>query len=126
MNHPYVNELIASYECEGDARKVVCIGDSGQKGTDVYWCEETGKWVCVDLDFPGQTVTCEEIALVRLHEDADPEEGISQRALACDFEREKGLWLIDAEELEELAVRYVAALEVLWSSKTQVVAHRVS
>ena len=48
------------------------IGDSGQKGTDVYWCEETGKWICADLDFPGQTVTCEEIALVRLHEDADP------------------------------------------------------
>jgi hypothetical protein len=119
MNNPYVSELIASSQCEGDARKVVCIRDSGQEGTDVYWCEASGKWVWVDLDHPPDTVACDEIALVRLHEDADPEDGIDQRALACDFEREEGLWLIDAEDLEQLVGRYGAALEVLWSSKTK-------
>jgi hypothetical protein len=30
----------------------------------------------------------------------DAEEGLSQRTLACDGEREAGRWLIDAEELE--------------------------
>ena len=32
---PYVNELMASRHCAGDDRKVVCIGDSGQRGTDL-------------------------------------------------------------------------------------------
>jgi hypothetical protein len=60
--HPSVNELIASRRCAGDDRKVVLIGDSGQKGTDVYWCETIGQWVCVDLEAGAQTVTAEEIA----------------------------------------------------------------
>ena len=60
--NPYVNELIASRRCAGDDRKVVLIGDSGQKGTDVYWCETIGQWVCVDLEAGAQTVTAEEIA----------------------------------------------------------------
>ena len=120
--NPYVNELIASRRCAGDDRKVVCIGDSGQKGTDVYWCETIRQWVCVDLEAGAQTVTAEEIALVRLHEDADPLDGLRQRSLACDFEREKGLWLIDAAELEQLA-GYGDALEVLWPSKPLVASH---
>ena len=64
--NPYVNELIASRRCAGDDRKVVLIGDSGQKGTDVYWCETICQWVCVDLEAGAQTVTVEDIALVRL------------------------------------------------------------
>ena len=100
----------------------MCIGDSGQKGTDVYWCETIRQWVCVDLEAGAQTVTAEEIALVRLHEDADPLDGLRQRSLACDFEREKGLWLIDAAELEQLA-GYGDALEVLWPSKPLVASH---
>ena len=32
---PYVNELMVSRHCAGDERKVVCIGDSGQRGTDL-------------------------------------------------------------------------------------------
>jgi hypothetical protein len=32
---PYVNELMASRHCAGDERKVVCIGDSGQRGADL-------------------------------------------------------------------------------------------
>jgi hypothetical protein len=123
---PYVSELVASHECEGAARKVVCIGDSGQKGTDVYWCEPIGRWVCVDLEEPSRLVTCEEVALIRLQADANPEDGVSQRALASDFEREDGLWLIDTEEMDRLAGRYGAALEVLWSSSTKAAAHRVA
>jgi len=114
--NPYVNELMASRLCAGDDRKVVCIGDSGHKGTDVYWCETISQWVCVDLDNGGQAVTCEGIALVRLHEDADPSDSLQQWTLASDCEREKGLWLIDDSALPRLA-GYGNALEILWLSK---------
>jgi hypothetical protein len=56
-----------------------------------------------------------EIALVRMDEDADPAAGLDDRALACDFEAEKALWLFDAAELDGLA-SYGDAIEVLWSS----------
>jgi hypothetical protein len=115
--NPYINELIASRRCDGDERHVVLIGDSGQKGNDVYWCEPVGRWICVSLDAAPQMMTAEEIALVQLHEDANPEDGLSQLALACDCEREKGLWLIEAKDQGELADRYGAALETLWCSK---------
>jgi hypothetical protein len=88
--NPYVNELIASRKCEGDDRRVVCIGDSGQKGTDVYWCQPAGRWICVGLDALPQIATAEEVALIRLHEDVDAEEGLNLRALASDCEREAG------------------------------------
>jgi hypothetical protein len=121
MNHPYVSELIASRQCDGDERSVVCIGDSGQRGTDVYWCKPAGRWICVSLDALSQIATAEEVALIRLHEDVDAEEGLTLRALASDCEREAGLWLVDGDDLEQLASRYGAALEALWSSKGEVV-----
>jgi hypothetical protein len=126
MNDPYVSELTASYQCDGGTRKVVTIGDSGQKGTDVYWCEPIGKWVCMDLDRPSERVACEEIALVRLHEDADPEDGVTPHALACDFEREAGLWLIDAQNLQNVVTRYGPAVEILWASQPKAAVHRVA
>jgi hypothetical protein len=115
--NPYVNELIASRKCEGDDRRVVCIADSGQKGTDVYWCQPASRWICVNLDVLSQIATAEEVALIRLHEDVDAEEGLTLRALASDCEREAGLWLVDGDDLEQLASRYGADLEILWSSK---------
>ena len=117
--NPYVNELMASRLCAGDDRKVVCIGDSGHKGTDLYWCETIGRWICVSLDGVPLMMTAEDIALIRVHEDANPEDGVSQMAVACDCEREKGLWLIEAKDLAELAGRYGAALETLWCSKAE-------
>ena len=75
---------------------------------------------------PNEEKNQQEVALIRLQADADPEDGVSQRALASDFEREDGLWLIDTEELDRLAARYGAAVEVLWSSSTKVAAHRVA
>jgi hypothetical protein len=122
---PYVNELIASRQRGGDERQVVCITDSGQKGTDVYWCEAAGRWICVVLDSVPQVVTAEEVALVRLHEDVDAEEGLSLRALASDCEREKGLWLLDTDDLEQMVARFGSDLEVLWTSKTTVSGHRI-
>jgi hypothetical protein len=116
MQTHYVSELIASRQKAGDERTVVSIADSGQKGTDVYWCEPIGKWICVSLDSMPQMVTSEDIALIQLHEDTDPEDGLSQRALASDCEREAGLWLIDAEDLEHLVGHYGSALEILWLS----------
>ncbi len=55
-------------------------------------------------------MTTENVALVRLHEDTNPEDGLSQVALASDCEREKALWLIEGDDLGELANRYGAAL----------------
>jgi hypothetical protein len=121
MSSPYVEELTASRQCEGEERHVVCIGDSGQNGTDVYWCKTLGKWVCVSLDSVPQMVMTEDVALVRLHEDADPEDGLSQRSLALDCEREAGLWLIDLEDLPQQQARYGNALQVLWCSKPEAV-----
>jgi hypothetical protein len=118
---PYVKELIASRKCEGDERSVVSIGDSGQMGTDVYWCQRVARWICVSLDALPQVATAQEVALIRLHEDVDSEEGLSLRALASDCEREEGVWLVDGDDLEQLASRYGAALEVLWCSKTKAV-----
>jgi len=119
MDNPYVSDLASSRQCNGDERNVVSIGDSGQKGTDVYWCRTVGRWICVSLDSLPHMMMTEDVALVRLHEDANPEDGLSQVALACDCEREKGLWLIEGVDLEELADRYGAALETLWCSKAE-------
>jgi hypothetical protein len=121
---PYVDELIASRQSAGGERRVVCITDSGQKGADVYWCEPAGRWVCVVLDSVPQAVTAEDVALVRLHEDVDAEEGLSLRALASDCERVKGLWLLDGDDLEQMVARFGSDLEVLWASKAPVAASR--
>ena len=77
----------------------------------MYWCEPAGRWICVTLDAVPQMVTAEEVALVRLNEDVDAEEGLSLRALASDCEREAGLWLIDVDDLDHLARRYGADLD---------------
>jgi hypothetical protein len=111
----YSNELMASRKCMGEERKVVCIGDSGQKGTDVYWCAPLDQWICITLDQEPRLRTAKEIALVRMDEDADPEAGLTQRGLACDFEREEALWIVDAAELESLA-SHGDAIKVVWSS----------
>ena len=111
----YVRELIASRQCVGDERKVIWVGDSGQPGTDVYWCEHASKWLFIELD--NFSVKCaDEIALVRLEEDylGDPEE-LNQSKLAWDWEGEKGMWLVDANDLPMLS-GYGAALELVWQS----------
>jgi hypothetical protein len=110
----YINELMASRKCTGEERQVVCIGDSGQEGTDVYWCEPLGQWICIVLDEEPRLRTAKEIALVRMDEEADPER-LVQTALASDFERDEALWLIDAANLDSLA-SYGDALKVVWSS----------
>ena len=48
--NPYVNDLIASRPSNGDERRVVSIGDSGQKGNEVYWCQPVGRWIRISLD----------------------------------------------------------------------------
>jgi hypothetical protein len=114
----HVKELMASRRCNADERKVVNIADSGQLGTDLYWCEPIGQWVIINLEPGPQIAIAREIALVRMDEDADPDKGLSQRALACDFEGEQALWIIDVAELDALAP-YGNTIEVLWSSNPE-------
>jgi hypothetical protein len=114
----HATELMASRRCQGDERKVVSIGDSGHRGTDIYWSEPIGKWVIVNLDPAPKLTAVKEIALLRLHEDADPE-ALERLALACDFEGEKAIFVIDAAELADLT-SYGTSIEVLWTSKPKV------
>jgi len=110
----HARELMASRKCTGDERKVVTIADSGQKGTDIYWSEPISKWVIVNLEPSPRLTIAEEIALVRLHEDADPD-ALGRRALACDLENEKAVFLVNAAHLADLTA-YGPAMEVLWAS----------
>jgi hypothetical protein len=114
----YINELMASRECVGEDRKVVCIGDSGQEGTDVYWCAPHGRWMCITLEEKPRFRTTKDIALVRMDEDTDPKAGLVQVVLASDCERGHALWLLEAEKLDRLAA-YGDAIKVLWSSQTR-------
>jgi hypothetical protein len=111
-------ELMASRACTGDERRVVNITDSGQKGTDIYWSEPIGKFVIINLEASPRLTVAEDIALVRLHEDADPEP-LGQRALACDLENEKAVFLINAAHLADLTA-YGPSMEVIWSSMSKV------
>jgi hypothetical protein len=110
----HARELVASRACTGEERRVVHIGDSGQKGTDIYWSEPVGKWVIINLEPTPRLTVAEEIALVRLHQDADPD-AIAGRALACDLENEKALFLINAAQLADLT-SYGPSMELLWAS----------
>ena len=56
----------------------------------------------------------EDIALVRFHEDTDPD-ALESTALACDFENEKAVLVIDAARVAGLTA-YGPAMEVLWAS----------
>jgi hypothetical protein len=110
----HARELMASRACTGDERRVVTISDSGQKGTDIYWSEPVGKWVIINLE-PGPRLTvADEIALIRLDEDADPD-AIGARALACDLENGKAVFLVNAAQLADLTA-YGPSMEVLWAS----------
>jgi hypothetical protein len=110
----HVKELTASRKCMGDTRQVVTIGDSGHKGTDIYWCEPLDRWIVVTLEPAPRLTAAEDIALVRLHEDADPE-AIERWALACDFEDLKPLFVLNAARLTQLP-SYGSLFEVLWTS----------
>jgi hypothetical protein len=114
----HARELMASRACTGDERQVVNIADSGQKGTDIYWSEPIGKWVIISLDPTPRLTVAEEIALVRLHEDADPD-ALGLRALACDLESEKAIFLFNVAHLAELSA-YGHSMEVLWTSTPKV------
>jgi hypothetical protein len=107
----HAKELMASRKYSGDERKVVSIRDSGHKGTDIYWAEPLSKWVIVKLEPSPQLTIAEDIALVRLHEDSDPD-ALERLALACDFEGEKAVFVIDAVRLAELTA-YGPAMEIL-------------
>jgi hypothetical protein len=110
----HVKELMASRKCIGDTRLVVTIGDSAHKGTDVYWCEPIHQWIFVTLESAPRFAVAEDIALVRLHEDADPD-AIERWALACDFEDLKPLFVLDGARLSQLP-SYGSLFEVLWTS----------
>src|SRR5262245_61887332 len=114
----HVKELMTSRKCTGDDRLVVTIGDSGQKGTDIYWCEPLDRWVTVSLEPSPRLTVAEDIALVRLHEDADPD-AIERWALASDFEDLKPLFVLDAARLTQLP-SYGSLFEVLWNSTAEV------
>jgi hypothetical protein len=110
----HAKELMASRRYSGDERKVVTIQDGGHRGADIYWAEPIGNWVIVKLEPSPQLTIAEDIALVRLHEDADPDT-LERVALASDFEGEKAVFVIDAARLSELTA-YGPAIEVLWAS----------
>jgi len=113
----HVKELMASRKCRGDRRLVVTIGDSGHKGSELYWCEPLDQWVIVSLEQAPRLSVVQDIALVRLHEDADPD-AIARWALACDFEDVKPLFVLDAARLEQLP-SYGSLFQVLWSSSAE-------
>jgi len=113
----HVKELMASRNCTGDQRMVVTIGDSGHKGTDIYWCDPLDRWIFVTLKPVPKLAVAQDIALVRLHEDADPE-AIERWALACDFEDLKPLFVLDAGRLAQLP-SYGSLFQVLWTSTAQ-------
>jgi hypothetical protein len=111
----YVEGLAASQR-SGEERRVVWIGDSGQAGTDVYWCEPVSEWLAVDLDnLEAPLKRAEEIVLVQLSCDADPGP-IEGAMLARDCESEDGLWIVDSKALDSLQGLYGAALRVIWKS----------
>jgi hypothetical protein len=113
----HVTELMASRKCRGDHRLVVTIGDSGHKGTDMYWCEPLERWVFITLEPAPKLAVAQDIALVRLHEDADPD-AIERWALASDFEDLKPLFVLDAARLSQLP-SYGSLFEVLWTSTAE-------
>jgi len=96
----HAEELAESRRCEGDDRKVVWIGDSATAGTDVYWCQPLSRWVLVELEKAGVVHFADDIALVRLDDDADSGP-MEQKALASDLEGD-ALWIVDAGDLERL------------------------
>jgi hypothetical protein len=113
----HVKELMASRRCVGDTRLVVTIGDSGHKGTDLYWCEPLDRWVVVTLEPAPRLTVVDDIALVRLHDDADPD-AIERWALASDFEDQKPLFVLDAARLTQLP-SYGSLFAVLWTSTAE-------
>ncbi len=52
---------------------------------------------------------------MQLNADADPGE-LEAVALATDFEREDGLWLVDLADVESLGDEFGPALHILWRS----------
>jgi hypothetical protein len=66
----------------------------------VYWREPLSRWVIVDLENQGAVHFADDIALVRLDEDADSDQ-VEQRALARDLEGDP-LWLVDVHALGAL------------------------
>jgi hypothetical protein len=73
----------------------------------------------VDLENQGTVHFADDIALVRLDEDADSDQ-VEQSALARDLEG-AALWLVDVRALSALA-GYGDALKVLWCSDELLVA----
>jgi hypothetical protein len=122
----HVDELIASQQCTGKDRKVVWIGDGGQCGTNICWDHALGQWCFVDVENPSRPVKrADEIALVHLDGDADSEK-LNTLKLACDLEREDGLWVVDGSELGSLTTEYGTAIRVVWLSGGPLVVPKAS
>jgi hypothetical protein len=84
------------------------IGDSGHRGTEVFWSQSRRRWVLVDLE--NETVgTAERIAAVRCL--GDPDDGLNQNTLACDLDGQ-GLWIVDANYCDECADGYLEVVAV--------------
>jgi hypothetical protein len=104
----YVADLLA---CMADETRNVEISDSGQTGATVFCLGN--RWMVVQCFANNAVIWADNIALVTLDEEADPER-LTAAALATDFEGEP-LWLIDVKRLDELG-SYGESLKVLWRS----------
>jgi len=108
----YIAKLEESKKQEDNP--IVCwIGDSGHRGTDVYWSEKMGQWVFVDLE-NRELRFADKIAVYRSEVDGD-ETGLNHAdVLAVDFDG-PGLWLIGMDADEDPAPER-DDVELIWES----------
>jgi hypothetical protein len=93
----------------------VWVGDGSHKGADIYYSERIRKWVVIALDVPGATFH-DSLAVVTLADGADAGEQLDQACLARDRDDTRGVWVVDADELDGLRGAFGEVLQVAWQS----------
>ena len=78
----------------------VIVRDGHHRGVLFAWTGEV--WIVVDLENRQWIGEYERLAVVTLHNEADPDNGLNQVCLACDLETPNGEWVLDAEALAEI------------------------
>lgn len=79
----------------------VLILDSQQKGTTIV---RTGRdsFVCISLESSGNITKCNRLILVEGAQGVDPDEtGLNQSCIACDFDTQYRLWVINADGIDD-------------------------
>lgn len=95
-------KMFTSLQAIFENTEMMFIGDSHHKGTNFYWQERLERWVVVDLE-NREVSFHERLALVRCN---DADKGLNQNCLGSDLDG-PGLWLVDAEYVEECEEGYL-------------------